>query len=121
MKLKLMIAAALAGSMALAASPSHAAVIVAAPGAAVPGVGYPAPVAVTQAGTAVTFVNLDPLSPHNVVSVRKKANGTPLFQSIFIAAGETAVVEGTANLAPGDYEYFCTPHQAYMTGTLTVV
>lgn len=119
MKLKLMVAAALAGSMALAATPSHAAVIVAAPGAGVNPAGYPQPASVTTAGVEVTFVNLDPLAEHNVVSVAKKANGQPLFKSDFAKAGETATVEGTATLAPGNYAYFCQPHPN-MKGTLTV-
>ena len=119
MKLKLMIAAALAGGMALAGTPSHAAAIVAGPAAYV--AGYPQTVAVTQAGTEVTFLNLDPLGEHNVVSVQKKANGQPLFVSKLIAAGETAAVVGTGNLPVGEYAFYCAPHANTMKGTLRVV
>ena len=132
MKLKMMLAGGLMGAMAFAGSPAHAAVIVAAPGAAL--AGYPAPVAVTTAGTAVTFINLDPVTEHNVVSAAtdhvKRAwcsttqatNGTcPLFSSgATIAAGETDVVDGTATLPAGSYAYFCQPHNGTMKGTLTV-
>lgn len=121
MKLKIMIAAALAGGMALAGTPSHAAAIVAGPGAFA--AGYPQPVAVTRAGTEVTFVNLDPLAEHNVVSVEKKlVNGklVPLFQSAMVAAGETAAVTGTATIAPGTYNFFCAPHPGSMKGQLIV-
>lgn len=121
MKLKLMIATALAGGMALAGTPSHAAVIVAGPGAAVSPAGYPQAAAVTRAGTEVTFVNLDPLAAHNVVAIAKKpGTNQPLFKSTLIAAGETAAVTGTGALAPGDYAYKCDPHPN-MTGTLKVV
>jgi plastocyanin len=119
MKLKLMIAGALAAATAFATAPSQASVIVAGPGAATPGVGYPVPVAVTQAGTEVTFVNLDPLAQHDVVSVAKKSNGQPKFKSALVNAGETSAVVGTATLTVGDYDYFCSLHPT-MTGTLTV-
>lgn len=120
MKLKLMIAGALTAGIALAGTPSHAAAIVALPGAGVSPAGYPAPAAATAAGTAVTFVNLDPLAAHDVVSVAKKPNTQlPLFKSALINAGETATVTGTAALRAGDYDFYCSLHPN-MTGTLTV-
>lgn len=133
MKLKLMIAGALAAGMALAGTPSHAAVIVATPGVQTHGV-YGQSVVPT--GTEVTYINIDALGQHNVVSDATKAGaawcGTgkpfpntnaacPVFYSgATIAAGETSAVSGTAGLAAGTYTFYCQPHPN-MKGTLTVV
>lgn len=132
MKLKMMLAGGLMGAMALAGSPAHASMIVAVPGAALAGYGVPA--AATKAGTAVTFINLDPVAEHNVISVQTdnvkrawcsvataSAGKCPLFNSGgTIAAGETDVVDGTAALPAGSYTYYCQPHSSTMKGTLVV-
>jgi plastocyanin len=134
MKLKLMITAALVAGMGLASTPSHAAVIVTAPGAA--STGHMGSVPVLKAA-GVTYLNLDPLGSHNIVSEATKkdsgpwcgigkdfpntADGCPIFYSgPEIVAGDTATVQGTASLAPGNYTFHCVPH-SNMTGTLTVV
>lgn len=138
MKLKLMIAGALAAGMAMAGSPAHAAVIVSGPAAQVHGVYGQSAIA---AGTEATYINLDPLATHNVISDATKKAGTgdprlsycgtgknfantdascPLFWSgAVIPAGETSAITGTARLAAGTYAFHCEPH-GNMKGTLTV-
>ncbi|MDX1448906.1 MAG: plastocyanin/azurin family copper-binding protein [Acidimicrobiia bacterium] len=114
-----------AGALVLALGvslPSQAAVAVAIapPGSGVNPIPYATPVVVSPAGTEVTFINADPVATHNVVSRAAKGNGQPLFTSGPLAPAGAYAVAGTAALAAGDYEFFCTAH-AWMTGTLTVV
>ena len=77
----------------------------------------PTPTALAT-GDHLDFTNLD-AAPHDVVSRDSKADGTPLFESQVVGAGVTTPVEGTEDLAPGAYAFFCSVHP-FMTGAVTV-
>lgn len=70
------------------------------------------------AGDHLDFTNLD-AAPHDVVSRDSKADGTPLFASKVVGANVTTPVEGTEDLAPGAYAFYCSVHP-FMTGAVTV-
>lgn len=56
-------------------------------------------------------------TPHNVAI--ESADGETLDEGDIVGEGETS--EASADLEPGTYTYYCTPHKgAGMTGTLTV-
>lgn len=57
---------------------------------------------------------------HNVTA-SGSFGGRPLFQSTTVDSGQTAAVNGTQYLAPGDYTFFCTIHGPSMSATLHVV
>ena len=76
--------------------------------------------AVTTAGAAVTFVNLDPTAPHDVTAEDRGADGKPLFESSPVTAGQSATVRGTERLAAGSYGFLCSIHPG-MRGTLRVL
>lgn len=64
-------------------------------------------------GTDIEFTTFDGTATlgngHKIKSFKKRKNGRPLFQSKFVADGETALMI-TSHLKPGIYEYFCTVH-----------
>lgn len=100
--------------------PARAAVntVVAGPGGFIAGYATPRLVVVKAAGDAL-FVNGD-FASHDVVSRAKNGN-VPKFQSDLINFGDSATIEGTSQLPPGDYLFYCTIHPDAMEGTLTVV
>lgn len=75
----------------------------------------PAEVTVVR-GEPLEFTNVD-VMPHDVVAVRKAANGKPVFATPIITAGTTVVVKGLDKLAPGVYDFICTLHPE-MSGTV---
>lgn len=77
----------------------------------------PTPTALAK-GDHLEFTNLD-AAPHDVMSRDSKADGSPLFSSRVIGQGATAPVEGTEDLAPGAYSFYCSVHPQ-MTGAVTV-
>ncbi len=81
--------------------------------------GFATPLAVSQAGSAVTFVNADPTAQHDVTAADKDAGGRPIFQSKKLAAGGSGAVYGTERLKAGSYGFLCSIHPN-MKGTLTV-
>ena len=113
--------------------PAHAAgavppTVVAGPGSFL--AGFYTGTVVAQPGAALTFSNGDFVS-HNVVSVdfgpdtpACAAAGfavgqCPVFWSVPIGVGQTAV-NGTENLVAGkSYAFYCATHPASMRGTLT--
>ena len=77
-------------------------------------------------GATATFVNLDPVASHDVVSkatrkvkVRGRLVSRPLFRSALVAFGASVPVSGTEAVKAGDYEFFCSLHSG-MVGTLHV-
>lgn len=134
LKARLMLAGAMLAGLSLSQTGAHAAVIAAVPGnSSAPYLPTAAP-----AGTALTYANLDPLQPHNVVSVAQgkvtrsyctatqTTQGTcPLFATgkttAGIAFGGTAPIVGSGSLPAGSYEFFCGLHPGVQRGTLTVV
>lgn len=117
---KVIAAASLSIVAILSAFPAQAAVntSVAGPGAAI--AGYATPVFVVVKAAPANFVNLDPLQPHDLVSVQKK-NGVPIFKTTAINAGQTVPIQGLATLPADDYDFYCSIHAATMKGTLTIV
>jgi plastocyanin len=79
---------------------------------------YATPVAVVTAGAEAQFVNAD-VADHDVIA-DDVVDGEPAFRTALIGTGETAAIEGVAQLAPGSYTFYCSLHRT-MTGTLTVV
>jgi len=71
------------------------------------------------AGDTLTHTNLDVLE-HNVVSEDQGPDGSPLFESAIIGAGDSAPVEGVEQLEPGVYPFTCVIHPA-MSGEVEVV
>jgi plastocyanin len=71
-------------------------------------------------GEPLTFLNQDPLLPHNVTARDNAPDGTPLFGSVTISGGKETPVVGAEALDPGTYAFYCTVHRAQMNGTLTV-
>lgn len=59
-------------------------------------------------------------APHNVTSTSKGPDGSALFRSKTIAAGDSTRVEGTQYLKAGSYPFFCTLHGPSMNGELIV-
>lgn len=82
---------------------------------------YALPQMVVPAGQGATFANLDPLAPHDIVSVARVGGPTSArrFRSAVVDFGQTSAIEGVATLAAGDYAFFCSVHPN-MTGTLKV-
>jgi plastocyanin len=71
-------------------------------------------------GEQLSYLNLDPISAHNVTSVKhRRRTGRPIFSSATIGVLRQTPVNGTAALRPGSYGFLCTLH-VFMTGTLTV-
>lgn len=70
-------------------------------------------------GESVTFQNADAVK-HDVTSRQSKADGKPLFASEIQDGGQSGEVAGTADLQPGQYEFYCSLHASSMKGTLTV-
>jgi len=81
---------------------------------------YVTPAVTIAPGEPLTFVNKDPLLPHNVVARDLAPEGTPLFWSATISGGAETPVIGADALEPGTYAFHCTIHPAQMNGTLTV-
>jgi plastocyanin len=88
-------------------------------------VGYATPTVITTTGTSVTLLNAD-VTGHDVTSrdlktvvVRKRKIRMPLFRSDSIGVGASGEVHGTADLAPGEYDFYCSAHPG-MTGKLIV-
>ena len=121
---------AIAFALALAPLPSRATVaIVAGPGSYA--VTYTTPVMVWShdGGTTLQFVNAD-LQAHDVVSDETRAPGSnqwcpagggrcPLFFSDEIGIARVTEVKGLADVAPGVYTFYCSPH-SWMVGALVV-
>lgn len=124
----------LAGALMLAgATPAHAVVAAAGPGAFA--AGYATRVVVTPAGGPVTFVNGDAADhtltaadaklPKRVAKRTKRCRGysprsCPLFTTPVVASGESAEVEGLNRVKAGrQYDFVCQIHGS-MTGTLVV-
>lgn len=64
----------------------------------------------------ITLTNSSSM-PHNIAI--ESADGETLDEGDIVGEGETS--EASAELEPGTYTYYCTPHKgAGMTGTLTV-
>lgn len=59
-------------------------------------------------------------APHNVTSTSRGPDGSALFRSKTIAAGDSSRVEGTQYLQAGTYPFFCTLHGPSMNGELIV-
>jgi azurin len=102
--------------------------------------GFLPPNVVVTAATDAMLINIDPIAspagaPHDVRSTATRATknrpwcvnfpGTakcPMLYTPLIGPGETAVIQGIADLTPGvEYEFFCTAHVSSMRGTITVV
>ncbi|HEX9712505.1 MAG TPA: hypothetical protein VGB52_08150 [Actinomycetota bacterium] len=134
-KAAMLLVAGVLGATLGAAPPAGAnvTVIMAMPGAAVQG--HPAPYGLsyagTQSGTALTFVNLDALSGHNVTA--KNSFGSPdqpwceqfapgpcpLFWSETVEVGTATPILGTELLRPAAlYAFVCTVHPSWMTGQI---
>ena len=91
--------------------------VLAGPGAA--STGYATPAMIASKGGPLSFVNLDVVQ-HDVVADDKGPDGSPLFRSKLIGAGETAPVEGMDRVESGQsYGFFCSLHPG-MRGTLAV-
>ena len=90
--------------------------IVSGPGAA--STGYATPVMTTQKGGPLSYLNLDTVQ-HDVNADQKGPDGRPIFHSKLIGLGESAPVEGLANVQPGTYGFFCSVHPG-MRGQLIV-
>ena len=91
--------------------------IVAGPGAT--STGYATPVASTQVGGPLSFVNLDPVQ-HDVTAEMRGPDGRPLFASKLSGIGEVAPVEGLDKVQSGQsYAFLCSIHPG-MRGTLVV-
>lgn len=70
-----------------------------------------------SAGTVTLRLTNDSTIPHNVAL--ESEDGETLGEGEIVGQGETSEV--TADLEPGTYTYYCSPHKgAGMTGTLTV-
>lgn len=69
-------------------------------------------------GEALRFQNAD-LVAHDVSSTQAKDNGERLFGSEILRPSESGPVNGTADLQPGQYDFFCSLHSS-MKGRLTV-
>ena len=69
-------------------------------------------------GDSLLFSNED-AAPHDVRSRDTKPDGSPLFGSATISAGQTTPVEGVEQLAAGNYPFYCSIHPQ-MAGTLAV-
>lgn len=103
---------------------------------AVPSNTYSPTSVVATPASRVEFANLDLGTFHDVVALdatrpsdsalwcsqSRFAEGCPLFYTPLIqgAPGATALVEGLADAASGDYRFYCTIHTD-MVGTITVV
>jgi plastocyanin len=83
-----------------------------------PSTRYTTPEVTIAPGETVKFDNADVVS-HDVTSRQAKADGERLFASEILGAGKTGPVKGTADLQPGQYEFFCSLHSS-MKGKLTV-
>lgn len=80
---------------------------------------YGTPLAVLPEGEQAGFTNLD-IASHDVRSVARDDNGDYLFESALVGLGSNVPVEGTEDVAPGTYDFYCSLHPN-MTGTLVVV
>lgn len=91
--------------------------IVAGPGAT--NTSYATPVAVTEPGGSLSFVNLD-IALHDVTAEQRGPDGRPLFHSRLIGLGQSAPVEGLDRVRSGQtYGFFCSIHPG-MHGSLVV-
>ena len=116
------------------ATPAHARVAMAGPGAFLSG--FATPVVVTSPGGQITFFSND-VAPHNFVAedvflTKKQAKKAewcssyskgkcPLFWSATIGAGEQTEVLGLEYVESGTrYRFFCSLHPSSMRGTLVV-
>jgi len=71
-------------------------------------------------GTELQYVNADPAA-HSFTSVARTPTGEWLFDSGVVLLGGVEPVEGTDELAPGDYPFMCSVHPALMRGMLRVL
>lgn len=137
MRIRTIIATA-ALAVAIIPAPGHAQAVVTLPAADITGY-LPRDLLVTK-GAQVQFINLDPIAspagaPHDVRSELYRSTkdrpwcvnfpGTqrcPLLYTPLIGPGETAVVQGIADLKVGvAYDFYCTAHPSSMSGTITVI
>jgi plastocyanin len=75
-------------------------------------------------GTALLFVNADPLAPHTLTSVDRDVDDKPWFDSDggdSTQPGSYTEVEGVEKLALGRYQFQCLVHTSSMRGWLNVV
>lgn len=71
-------------------------------------------------GEGLSLLNLDLTAPHDVSSVARGADGSPLFKSEVIPGPMETPVVGAEALGGGSYPFFCSIHPS-MRGTLNVV
>jgi len=77
------------------------------------------PTIVLPAGASLTFVQLDPLARHDLVS-RAAVRGRPMFATgRTLGFAETMTVSGVEKLKPATYAFVCTIHDG-MFGQLIV-
>jgi polyvinyl alcohol dehydrogenase (cytochrome) len=92
--------------------------ILAGPGAAA--TTYATPVMVTTVGGPVSFASAD-LPQHDVISVDRAPDGSPLFRTPLIGLGQTTTLQGLDRVQSGrSYAFFCSIHPG-MQGTLAVL
>lgn len=94
--------------------------------AAVPGsglAGFVAPRVVFDQSQDATFVNLDPVEPHNLFSVGRVGgpNSPRLFTTSTASGPGLQTITFNTTLTPGEYEFFCSVHAATMRGIAIVV
>jgi polyvinyl alcohol dehydrogenase (cytochrome) len=93
-------------------------VIVAGPGAT--SSNYATPAMVARVGGPLTFANSD-IAQHDVTSVARRPDNSPLFRSPLVGLGQTAAVTGLADTVAGQtYAFYCSIHPG-MKGTLAIV
>jgi len=96
--------------------PAPALAIVSLPGATT--AGYATQILVIRKGSKLNYANLDNVS-HDVVSVAKAPNGSPLFSSAIIGLAKVVPVNGFENVGSGTYAFYCSIHP-WMTGKILV-
>ncbi|WP_179232782.1 plastocyanin/azurin family copper-binding protein [Paenibacillus rigui] len=69
-----------------------------------------------EAGSTITFTNQDDVM-HNAVSDALNADGSPVFETKLLGKGESASITLTQ---PGEYTYYCRPHQSRMKAKIIV-
>lgn len=119
---KLVVACSLAAGVAMMAVPARAAVNVGVAGPEAALTGFATPNIVLSQAAPATFLQLDPLAPHDLTErpVGAPSNYQPKFYSQRGAPAGAYPITFRETVAPGDYRFVCTIHPN-MTGMATVV